>query len=206
MAVPSFPLFSVTGAVHHYVRVPGNTSIYYLGTAEVTPRVEHKLFYADSINSIGGNAVPMQRTEQGETATLGLLLNRYSKSAYDALLKVGASGGEAGLRNRFSRGSLAFGPGSFEVWQVFENATPAAQAAGYRSVGLELGYYWPQVNLADHNRDMLGTDVEKLLLVLECFPYWVPQASYNSVTGFERSWQLYSKGDAAFPADVLVPQ
>jgi hypothetical protein len=206
MAAPSFPAFHVTGAVHHYIRYPDTGPIYYLGTAEVTPKVEHRVFRSDAFNDIGGSAVPMQRTEQGEMAVVGTLMNRFSKTAYDVLMKLGSSGGAAGFRNRFSRGSLVFGPGSFELWQVFENATPAANAAGYRVDGLELGYYWPQVDLTGHTRDKLGTDVEHLLLVMECFPYWIPQASYNNVSGYERSWELYSRDDTAFPADVMIPQ
>lgn len=202
MAVASYPEFHVTGPVHHYIKVPGESYYWYLGTAEVTPKVDHHPFYEETFNSIGGSKVPMQRTEQGEMAVIGVLLNRFSKSAYDKMLTVGASVVGRGHRGRFSRGSLVFGLGSFEMWQLFENSTNAA----FRSTDMEMGYYWPQVTLADHTRDRLGTDTEKLLIVCEAYPYWVPQSNYNTVASGERTWQLYSTADAAFPNDVRVPQ
>lgn len=202
MAVPSFPEFHVTGPVHHYVRVPNISSIFYLGTAEVTPKVEHRPFYSDTFNDIGGTQVPMQRTEQGEMGVMGVLLNRFSKDAYDKITQVGASVVGRGHRGRFSRGALVFGLGSFELWQVFENATNPA----FRSTGLEMGYYWPQVDLGPHTRDRLGSDTEKLLVVFEAYPYWIPQNSPSTVSGTERSWQLYDMNDSSFPAAVRVPQ
>lgn len=202
MAAASFPSFHVTGPVHHYVRSPVDREIYYLGTAEVTPKVEHRPFYSDTFNDIGGTMVPMQRTEQGEMAIIGTLVNRYSKTAYDVLTRTGADVVARGERGRYSRGSFVFGPGSFELWLVFDNAL----VPEFRTPNLEYGYYYPQVDLGPHTRDRLGTDTEKLLLVFEAYPYWVPQQSLNSVQPGERAWQLYSMDPGAFPQAVLVPQ
>lgn len=201
MAAASYPEFHVTGAVHHYIRVPGNSNIYYLGTAEVTPKIQLKQFWGEVFNSIGGNQVPMQRTEQGEMATVGVMFNRFSKLAVDALQKMGPSI-RAGWRNRYSRGHLAFGNTSFELWQVYENSLDP----GYASTGLEPGRYWPLVVRAEDNSDSLTTDAEKLLLVWDAIPLWIPQTSPSQVSGYERSWKLYSTDASDFPAAVKVPQ
>lgn len=204
MALPDFPDFNVTGAVHHYVRVLGGR-IRYLGTAEVTPKVHFDVKWRDAFNDMFGKELPGQRTKQGRMAVIGVLLSRYSKGAWGDILLAGETAGtqiDYGQESRFSRGALAFGNESFELWQVFENATSAA----FRQTGMELGYYWPQVLVGGEDRDTLGTEVEKLLLVLEAYPKFLPQSNPQAVQGNERSHLLFSFNDADFPAEVLVPQ
>lgn len=212
-AVPTFPDFNVTGAVHHWVRMPNQGIVKYLGTAEVTPKVHEDIKWRDVFNDMGGKEIPVQRTKQGRIGVIGVLLNRYSKFTWGDILMAGSDTVAApgtptaaqvnyGQEGRFSRGSLAFGVSSFELWQVFDNATSPV----WRQAGMELGYYWPQVLVANQDRDTLGTEVEKLLLVFEAYPQFVPQANAGSVQGYERSWKLYSVDDADFPNDVLVPQ
>lgn len=188
MALPSF---HVTGPVHHFVAFAGDAQATYLGTAEVTPKVEHRIMQADTFNDLGGSMVPMQRTEQGEMAVIGTLLNRYNKDAMYLLQELSVQPVVAGERGPFSRGGLVFGPSSFELWLLFTNATNAA----FRTPGLEMGYYFPQVCLTGMTRDRLGTDTEKLLLVCEAYPYWVPSGTYAG------DWQLYANDDAS----VLAP-
>lgn len=205
MAIPSFPDFQVTGAVHHYIRTPDDGNILYLGTAEVTPKVAHKPFYKDVMNDIAGKSLPAQKTHDGEMAVIGVLLTRYSKAGYGELTDVGIAAGiqvTSGRESRFARGALAFGTQTFELWQVFENATDAA----FRQVDMELGYFWPQVLLASHDRDTLGTEAEKLMLVFEAYPQRQPYASASQVGPTGGQWLLYRFDDAAFPTDVLVPQ
>ncbi len=109
-----------------------------------------------------------------------------------------------GVANRYQRGALVFGVKTFEFWLVFENYLNPV----YRTANQTIGYYFPQVSLAAHTRDTLGTEGEKLLLALDAQPYWVPQQSLNSVQGNERGWVLYSTDDntSDFPTDVRVPQ
>lgn len=203
MAVISLPAFHVTGPVHHFIRTPQEEpDIWFLGTAEVTPKVEHRVMQADTFNDIGGSMVPMQRTAQGEMAVIGTLLNRFSKGAVDLLNNLSAQPLAAGFEGRFSRGPLVFGVSSFELWLLFDFATNPA----FRSPGLEMGYYFPQCVVGGKTRDRLGTDTEKFLLVAEAYPFWVPQASANSISGFERAWQLYANDDASFDLTQLVPQ
>lgn len=204
MALPDFPDFNVTGAVHHYIRVLGGR-IKYLGTAEVTPKVHFDVKWRDAFNDMAGKELPAQRTKQGRMGVIGVLLNRYSKDTWGDILLAGEAAGtqiDYGQEGRFSRGSLAFGNESFELWQVFENST----SPDFRQENMELGYYWPQVLVGGEDRDTLGTEVEKLLLVFEAYPYFIPQANSNVVTGTERSWLLFSMDDSDFPAEVLVPQ
>lgn len=205
MAALSLPAYHVTGPVHHYVRTPTSTDIFYLGTAETTPRVELRPAYRDIMNDIAGRTLPAQRTKDGESAVVGTVLTRYSKAAYGRLCAVGSQIPNLtlapGWEGRKSRGALVFGQLTWELWLVFQNywddfATP----------GLEPGYYFPQVMYAAHTRDTLGTEGEKLLNVFDCQPYWEPQASANAVQGTERSFMCYRTDEDAFPPAVQVPQ
>lgn len=192
MANLSLPAIWVTGPVHHYIRYSGQ--LYYLGTAEVTPLVDHRIMRNDVFNDIGGTGVPMQRTHQGEMVVVGSMLNRFSKIGLGVLDNLGPTLGSAGTENRFSRGGLVFGPRSFELWLKYDNYDDA----GWRAAGLEPGIYFPQVDLTGKTRQRLGTDAEKELLTFECFPYWIPQASINSVSGNERGWQTYGNTEFTF--------
>jgi hypothetical protein len=204
MPTASLPRYHVTGPVHHYVRSPAYPSrIYYLGTAETTPRVELRPSYRDIMNDVAGRTLPGQRTFDGEAAMVGTVLTRFSKEAYAAILSAGVTLAP-GQEGRYSRGSLVFGVKTFELWLSFENYWNET----YRTAGQTPGYYFPQAMLAAHTRDTLGTEGEKLLCAFDCQPYWLPQSSLNGVSGTERSWLLYSTDDNTvdFPADVRVPQ
>lgn len=207
MALRSLPAFWVTGPVHHFVRIPGDSGVRFLGTAEVTPLVDHRIMRSDTFNDIGGSMVPMQRTHQGEMVVVGTLLNRYSRITMDLLDGIGPTiTGSAGTETRFSRGGFIFGPRSFELWLKFDNYEDPA----YRAAGLNPGLYFPQVDLTGKTRQRLGTDTEKTLLTMECFPYWIPQSDYRTLSGFERGWQLYGDNPNTFFAgnaeNVFVPQ
>lgn len=205
MAAVSYPDIHVTGAVYHFVRCPPYDTIYFLGTAEVTPTVQNHRHSTEVMNDIAGRSLPMQKIKGGESSTIGVLLNRFSKSAYDAVITSDATGEirrTNGRDGRFSRGAPVFGIETFELWQVFENYLNAA----FRGVGMKPGLYFPQVELVNHDRVALGTEAEKLLLVLDAQPYWTPQSSANSVSSGEREWFLYSDDPDDFPAGVLVPQ
>ncbi len=208
MAAQSFPDVHVTGPVHHYVRVAGSTdTIFYLGTCEVTPQMQRRLYKSDVKNDIAGNQLPFQRTFDGEAATVSTLLNRFSKDAWTEILLAGFASGNTplvGSESRWSRGHLVYGQSTFELWQVYDNFLNPFGA----SANLEIGWYWPQVELLEHNTLAAGTRDEKLLLVFDCTPYWIPQTNYYTINANanERGWILYSNAQADFPADVRVPQ
>lgn len=206
-AAASFPDIHVTGAVHHWVQVRGDTNQWYLGTAEITPQMQRKKVYQNVLNDIWGKTLPAQRTYDGESALVSTLLTRFSRTAWDMILRSGEAAGVTaaglpGVETRISRGHGIFGRSDFRLWQVFEFALFPTVA----SANLEIGWYWPQVTLQDHDTVAAGTQAEKLMLVFDCQPRWLVQASPNTVSGYERGWQLYSNDPADFPADILVPQ
>lgn len=209
MAVASFPAYHVTGAIHHYVRVLGG-NILYLGTAEVTPQLQLRRYYQRVANDEAGKTLPGQMTRDGQAATIAVSLSRFSKVAWDDLLRTGETAGldfDAGAESRWSRGGLVFGQDTVEVWQVYENSlNPNGPNRAIYSI--ELGRYWPQVVISEDNQPQAGTQVERKLLILDCQPIKVPQASVSAVNASinERGYVLYRIDDAAFPADVLVPQ
>lgn len=220
MAVQSFPAVHVTGAVHHFVRCNGTHDLWdgdilYLGTAEVTPQMQRRRYKTNVMNDIAGKTLPFQKTYDGEAATLSTLLTYWSKPAVEAVRMLGVSRGlvgvnpltgfvSAGSESRWSRGALVYGQLTFELWQVFENSLNPLTITPF----LETGWYWPQVELLDDDTVSCGTGVEKLLMVMDATPYWIPNASASgvNVSQNERGFRLYSTDDANFPADVLVPQ
>jgi hypothetical protein len=210
-AANSFPEVHVTGVVHHWVRanLSGSQSAFYLGTAEVTPQMQIRKYKTNVMNDIAGRTLPFQKTYDGEAAVVSTLLTRWSKYAYDAILNQGKSLGlvhawGAGSETRWSRGALVYGQLTFEMWQVFDNSLNTTIA----TPGLELGYYWPQVEILDHDTVSAGTGPNKLQLVLDCTPYWIRQASHGAVieSANERGFLLYSNHAEDFPLEVLTPQ
>lgn len=209
MATSSYPDFHVTGPVHHFIRTPRTDQtplIYYLGTAEVTPQIKHQRLKKDVFNSIGGTAVPMQRLDYGEVSVIGSLLNRFSKVAIVNMKTAGISGFAGnviaeGWRSRFSRGALAFGRTTVELWMVNENYGTA-----FATTGMEIGRYFPVFDIESFETPEIGTVDEKALILGTAFPLWIPQSSPSQVGNGERSWKMYSTDPADFPADVLVPQ
>jgi hypothetical protein len=210
MAVESFPEVHVTGAVHHYVQLgnpDADQSIYYLGTAEVTPKVKRVKYGQDVFNDIAGKTLPFQRTRDGEDAVIAVLLSRFSQAAWTQILQAGAAAGrmggvggqEPGFESRWSRGGLIFGAETFKLWQVFEFGLAGSPNL---TVGLPLGWYWPQVELLEHNDEAMGTQAEKVLLVMHAQPLRTPYSDQSNPGGFK----LYSTDSSAFPADVLTMQ
>jgi hypothetical protein len=208
--VNSAPAYHVTGAVHHYITVPGTaSSTYYLGTCEVQPDIRIWKLSAEAKNDIAGRILPGQKTHQGEKADIGLQLSRYSEAAYEQILLAwgnntdGSNGLQvrAGHEGRFSRGNLVFGVRTFQMWQVFERSVDSS----FRGAQ-PYGYWWPQVELIQHAPVELGNKEKQLLLVLEAQPYFVPQTSHTVIGTYGRTWKLYSQADADFPAEVLIPQ
>lgn len=198
MAAASFPDVHVTGPVQHYVRVPTSDNlIYFLGTAEVTPQMQRRRYYQNVMNDLAGKTLPFQKTYDGEAATVSVALTRYSKEAWAAILDAGhtrALTSGNGRETRWSRGAPVYGQLTIELWQVYDNVFNPAGA----SAGLEIGWYWPQVTLVQHDTIAAGTQAEKLLLVFDCTPEW----NFDG----DRGWVLYENNPAYFPNDVRVPQ
>lgn len=213
MAVASFPDVNITGPVQHFVRATGSgdTGIYFLGTAEVTPQMQRRRYRQNVMNDLAGKTLPFQKTYDGEAATVSTLLTRFSKLAWELILVAGYDAGMipdfngapySGSETRWSRGQAVYGAMTFEVWQVYDNFFNPAGA----SANMEIGWYWPQVELLQHDTVAAGTQAEKLLLVFDCTPKFIPQASSQTVTGNERGWTLYTNSPADFPDAVRTPQ
>ncbi len=206
MAVPSFPQVHVTGVVHHYIKTNGD-SIYYLGTAEVTPQMQIRRYRQNVMNDRAGKTLAYQKTWDGEAAVVSVLLTNFSKFAEAAMQESGRTAGvqvQPGEETRWARGSPVYGNSTFQLWQVYDNFfNPFGTSAG-----LEIGWYWPQVELLQRDTVKAGTQGEGLLCVFDCTPYLIPQASPSSVNAAanERGYMLFSQQAGFFPADVQVPQ
>lgn len=210
MAAQSYPEFWVTGPIHHYVRVKGDTDIWYLGTAEVTPQCQWKQYKQTAYNDIAGKTLGGQYTYDGQAAMVSVTFSRWSRRAWEKILLRGANRGLTftyGAETRWSRGALMLGNMDFELWQVYENSLNP-YGPNRTLYGVELGRYWPQVLLENEDQIKAGTQVETPVFVFDCQPKRVPQASLNQINAEanERGWVLVSLNDEDFPAAVLVPQ
>jgi hypothetical protein len=216
-----FPAFHVTGAVHCWVGTdaPGTTSnVYFLGTCQVQPQFQIQQVSTDVHNDLVGPSLPAQKIDNGEVGSLGLALNRFSKSTLQVLRLLRAGGGVSsnpGRRNRYSRGGLVYGSRTFQLWCVFDNALDGAGAlcatnAAPRSLfpGLEAGFWFPQVEILAESDMQLGNGKDEVkLMTFEAQPYFQPISSgYTAVNSGDRQFTLYSNLDAAFPAVVCAPQ
>jgi len=214
MPSAAFPAYHVTGPVHHYVRIPdpygqgSQGAILYLGTCEVQPRVQISYAKVPIMNDIAGRTLPAQKKDDGQSATIAALLNRFSQDtlyeARSADLFYGA-----GRQGRFARGTLMYGVKTFELWQVFENYLDVDTRAMFPD--LPIGYYWPQVEWVALE-DVPGNSDQKVLCQWEASALWtgLPDGIGTSATvaAGTREWMLFSQVDdlARFPADVRIPQ
>ena len=143
------------------------------------------------MNDLTGPNLPAQQVATGQTATLGIALNRFSYLTLRTMNAVIAPG----TRGRSDRGLLTFGRTTIEMWQVFDNALVPSVRAVYPY--LPAGWYWPQLQLMKDTPAQLGNGKDVIrALSFQAFPYINP----------DRSTTLYSEEDSAFPPDVLIPQ
>ena len=216
MAVPSFPDVHVTGVVHHYIQINGG-QLWFLGNAEVTPQMQVRRYTSKTMNDRAGRTLPQQKHWDGEAATVSVLLTYFSKFAEQELQQSGKAAGiqvQPGEESRWARGAAVYGNATFKLWQIYDNFFNPNGS----SDGLEIGWFWPQVELLQRDTVKVGAQGEGLLLVFDCTPYLIPQASHASVNAQanERGWALFTQvsTDAwagnpeglAFPSGVQVPQ
>ncbi len=206
MAVPSMPEVHVTGPVHHYIQRLGG-EIWYLGTAEVTPQMQVRRYRQNVMNDNAGKTLAYQKTWDGEAAVVSVLLTNFSKYAEAEMQFSGLEAGVqlgSGEESRWARGSLVYGQSTFTLWQVYDNYFNPNGS----STGLEIGWYWPQVELLQRDTVKAGTQGEGLLCVFDCTPQRIPQASPSAVDASrnERGWVLFSHNPPLFPDAVRVPQ
>jgi len=202
VAVAAFPAFHVTGAIHHYVAWPAIAATpVYLGTCESSPQVAFQSFFGDWATDNSGPRLPEQRSEGGETASLAIGLNRFSKATWYSMLDAVAPT----RRSAWSRGRPVFGRSTIQLWMVFENYSDVGTRDKFPS--MEQGWYWPQVLMTGREHPRMGNGQETLLVVhAEAHPFRTPQADHKRLVAGEREWSLYSITPADFPASVLVPQ
>ena len=221
MATATLPNFQATGAIHAWLGSPygfgvSNGSPFYggplyLGTAESTPTIEITNQTKTVMNDITGPTLPAQKIDNGESATVGILLNRFSKSTLAAALNLQAGAlinngtGTLGRRSRFSRGQLQYGITTCQLYLVYDLVAGDPTNARIMYPGIEMGWYFPQVEII--NQKPIGGNGrdQQWLVVLDAQPVFTPQASINSVGASERQFFLYSLADSNF-VGLTVPQ
>lgn len=207
----SYPAIHTTGPIHHYLRASGTFGtgdIWYLGTCETQPVLRINRYSKAVFNDIAGRSIPIQETHDGHDADIGLALSRFSQLAYLQLQKYSDSANSIyegnGDETFLSRGSLVYGPRTFELWQWFSfYNTPAAQA------NMPAGYYFPQCKLVGHELSKCGSEAKVLMLTAKATPRWivpvatgVNQATSSITTG--GVFRTYTQTLSFFPSSVQL--
>lgn len=210
MAVESsFPAIHVTGPVHFFARTPAHANystgnpaakLWYLGTCETKPQIQVTHHRLPVFNDLGGRKAPFQSIKQRETAVVGLMLNRFSHHAFNAIataggqdLQVSGTGIGLGTESYLGPGSLTFGVSTVEIWAryTFFGTTNA-------SAGLPLGRYFPCCELVEHQIAKSGTEEEAMLLVFQAQSLWTGTGTPASgALGFK----CFSERYEDFPAE-----
>src|SRR5919109_3483130 len=74
-----------TGPAHVFLGIGTGNSLLYLGTAENTPTCEIRHAYEPIYNDIGGIKIPIDVSDQGEEAFVGLTMTRWNIPVYNRL-------------------------------------------------------------------------------------------------------------------------
>lgn len=206
-------LFQVPGPSHILVRFPttqsnsyGNdaagiqaNTIYYLGTAEVSPQLRIEPVYEPVINDVGSDAAPTDLIYKGTgNAVLVADINRFQYAIYRAMANrprhAGAPHqyGETPLDVAALVNQSNFGCG-FDLW-IYHSYFGTVNATN----DLPPGYFFPQnVVLAGPDDLNMGARVQKIRMV------WRVQRKYIPST---RSFLFYQQTPSLFDALPAIIQ
>lgn len=121
------------GPQNVFARFRGQSVANYLGTCVKAPSPEHEFSYLDIFNDLGGRTLPYQLVQDGESARIVLVINRFDLQVCRQIRALqGAAGGGSvanlGSYTAFSGGTLVIGSSDFEL--VFQNTYAGTPAAG----------------------------------------------------------------------------
>lgn len=182
MAIPY-----VTGPAHLYVSFPTRTmvnsgtglpsaltyptSIYYLGTSQNVPNLDHSPVYEPVQNDIAGQQVPLDVAYQGEVARVTATLSRWNEYSLKELDKISAYGG-SGARGKDvigDIGSLMITEGhTFHCWVHFPYYSKFG--SGFY---MAAGYHYSACRMLPYQQTP-GTTAFRRLFAIEALPIYNP--------------------------------
>lgn len=139
----------------------------YLGTAEVTPRIEIRNANEPYFNSIFSTRVPMDWSDQGEEAFVYADVNRWAEAVYEATMTRPNPFGTMGIRFGGEQGALSIFEGfayPLTIQFPFQISHPAFASGlpGIRFLNCKL--------VGPDTWEPIGTTPSKRRLIWHCLP------------------------------------
>ncbi len=156
----------VTGPGHIFIANNVGGVPQYLGTAEVSPRIEIRPANTLYFNSIFSTRIPMDWSDQGEEAFTSVDLNRWDETVYRQITSRPRFTGTRGTYAVGDFGTLvAFENYAYQVWIQFPNSAKAAMT------NMPAGYHFILSRLIGPDMiDPINTDPSKRRLVFHHLP------------------------------------
>lgn len=167
-----------TGPAHLFVGVGDlvNKTPLYLGTAESAPQISWRREYELVMNDLGGARLPLDRTAQGEEATISAVLTRWNESVFSRLMSVPvytATRGQESTQPGDDLGTVMGQEGfTFPVWITFPYAVSHAAFVGDMPPGYR---FWSCINMAD--AIMPGTRAKKHQVMFQATRAWTAKSA-----------------------------
>ena len=180
----------VTGPAHLFCGLGSGGAAEYLGTAEVTPRIENDPQYMPLWNDIGATRIPTDICYQGEQAYVSADITRWNESTYAKLAAHPRPNGTRGTNVGGDLGTLLLLEGfTFTLWIQFPysalKAAYSTQPLGYR--------YANAYVLGPDVLEPLGTQPRKNRIIWHCLRLLAPSTN-NSIAAF-----LYDNDTTGLP-------
>lgn len=144
-------------------------SLEYLGTCEKSPGITTQNLKEDVMNDIGGET-PISFTNQGQTATLKMTLNRYDEAVFEKIALGLYGAGNRGEITKGQMGALAQGM-LFDFDLLFYFPFHQGFLGGRSSTTSHPeGIHFVSVVPTRETLDEMGTRARKVMLELRCIP------------------------------------
>jgi hypothetical protein len=178
----------VSGPVHMFALIPGQSGMLYIGTGERAPKIRLLPEWDAVMNDLGGTKLPFDYLYEGEEALVGVTLTRWNQPVLDILRTRTNRAAPPGFTLPTDLGALMVAEGlTFNLYLFFPFATKAAMAAG----GMPAGYHFHYAFLQGPDDLERGTGPNK------------DQTMFHCVRGFDITtgrMTLYDFSVGAMPA------
>lgn len=190
------------GPVHHFVRFRGEALGLYLGTAEVSPRVDVTPYTLGVMNDLAGRQTAYQDVDDGEEHAVASVLNNVDIAVFKRVrdrVDHLADPNTHGFDDRHRRGSMVRGYGDFQLILIYE-FTGVLPAHPQADVDMQQGRIYASCPFVAYREDASKTRITEYACTFLC------KSLYNPGL---RGFQLYSEKSADFgtlaPIQVAYP-
>lgn len=174
----------VTGPVHHYCVFPYNpTQAFYLGTAQIAPKVRIRRALKPVFNDLGGQLLPFERILQGEEAQIITPLNRYNESVYRLISAFPRMTGIRGRQGPLDTGVKMQGNGCFFSLILQFPFAGTANDVPVATEQLPPVYRFPVCQSEQDEFTTMGTDAFEKMLAITAARFFTPASGGSGIAG-----------------------